>query len=137
MGPIYGENSAPIRWEKTIAPFLEDIGFIRGDNGRGIFYHPERDLLVLLYVDDCLIDAFEGDIVWFVEQMNDRFECKEVEWLTVNNPLDRLGMLILMDNQNVYLLMEPYIERMLSDLGTTCSPNLVLSRDDWIFLHSC
>ena len=31
-GPIYGEASAPVRWEDTIAPWLVAQGFVRGEN---------------------------------------------------------------------------------------------------------
>ena len=61
-GLIYGEASAPVRWENTIAPWLEEQGFERGKNEKSVFYHKERDLLLLLYVDDCLVDGQEEDI---------------------------------------------------------------------------
>ena len=50
-GPIYGKASAPIRWEGTLAPELEDGGFIRGDNQPAAFLYELQDLLVLIYVD--------------------------------------------------------------------------------------
>ena len=56
-GPIYGEAATPVLWERTIAPWLEDQGFRRGENERSIFWHPDKDLLLLLYVDDCLVDG--------------------------------------------------------------------------------
>ena len=34
------------------------IGFDRGENDRCIFYHPERDLLLLLYVDRVISNDF-------------------------------------------------------------------------------
>ena len=36
---------------------------IGGDNEPCAFYHPERDLLIILYVDDCLADGHEDDIL--------------------------------------------------------------------------
>jgi len=30
-GPIYGEASAPVRWENTITPWLIEQGFVRGE----------------------------------------------------------------------------------------------------------
>ena len=47
-GPIHGEASAPVRWENAIAPFFETLGFDRGENDPSVFYHPDRDPLVLL-----------------------------------------------------------------------------------------
>ena len=40
-GPIYGEASAPVRWESTIAPWLAEQGFEPGLNEQSTFYHPE------------------------------------------------------------------------------------------------
>ena len=128
LGPIYGENSAPVRWEQTIVPWLtsEDdttdlisggFSFIRGDNEKCVFYHPDRDLLLLLYVDDILCDGEEEDIQWFIARLRNRFKCKDEQWLTKDNPLDHLGMVIMMDDDRIYISMENYIERMLSMLG--------------------
>ena len=123
LGPIYGENSAPVRWENTIVPWLESdtlksngFKFIRGENDKCVFYHEGRDLLILLYVDDILCDGHEEDIQWFIDLLNIRFTCKETEWLSVDHPLDHLGMVISMDEENVYISMEDYIERMLQVL---------------------
>ena len=117
-GPIYGEKSSAVRWENTIAPWLEEPeqGFIRGENERCIFWHPERDLTICLYVDDCLIDGDEDDIKWFLERINTRFKCKEAEWLTPTTPLDYLGMEVSMDSERVYICMEQYILNMVKML---------------------
>ena len=71
--PIYGENSAPVHWENTLFPFLTDgkkdgvqveetfLNFERGENEPCVLYLKERDLVVLVYVDDILaVDSEEG-----------------------------------------------------------------------------
>ena len=116
-GPIYGEASAPVRWENTIAPFFEKLGFDRGENDPSVFYHPDRDLLVLLYVDDCLADGEEEDIRWFFDHLAGEYDCKDTEWLSKDEPLDYLGMEIFMDDEFLYLSMEKYIEQALDALG--------------------
>ena len=116
-GPIYGEASAPARWEATMAPWLIEQGFIRGENEQCVFYHPERDLLLLLYVDDCLLDGMESDIEWLNKQMDERFDCKDLEWLAEQTPLDYLGMTISMDSERIYLSMEAYVKNTLNLLG--------------------
>ena len=37
-GRLYGENSAPRRWEDTYSPYLESKGFRRGFNDRSFFF---------------------------------------------------------------------------------------------------
>ena len=126
LAPIYGENSAPKRWEDTLFPWLtspEDAkenpgcGLKRGENEPCVLYHEARDLVVVVYVDDILCDGKKEDIKWFFKKLEDRFECKESEWLTEDNPLDFLGMDISMDKNNVYLSMGSYITRMLDIMG--------------------
>ena len=88
-GPIYGEASAPVRWEITLAEWLEAVGFDRGLNEPAVYYHAERDLLVLTFVDDLLIDidGFESDIKWFVAELEERFDCKDLETVEEDSPL--------------------------------------------------
>ena len=116
-GPIYGEGSAAVRWENTIAPWLEEQGFVRGDNEPCVFHHPERDLIILLYVDDLLCDGLKEDIDWIFDLIGDRFECKDCEWLEQDTVLDYLGMELYMDGEKLYLTMETYIDNTLEALG--------------------
>ena len=98
-GPIYGEASAPIRWEETIAPWLVSQGFERGENDKGVFYHHERDLLLLLFVDDSdvLADGEQADVEWIFDLLATRFECKDADYITPDTPQDYLGMNVHMD----------------------------------------
>ena len=115
---LYGENSAPMRWEDTYAPYLETEGFDRGDNERAVFYHPELDLLNLVYVDDNYLDGEEDSILQGSGIIEDRFDCKELEWLTPDMvPLDYLGMELLMNPSRMYVSMEKYIHYCLESLG--------------------
>jgi hypothetical protein len=109
-GPIYGEASAPVRWENTIAPWIEKQGFERGENDRCIFYHPERDLLLLLYVDDCLAKGLPEDVEWIFALLGEEFDCKDTEYLDIDTSQDYLGMLLHMDHEHMYLTMSAYIE---------------------------
>lgn len=61
-GPVYGEAGAPVRWENTLAPWLEDEGFTRGCNEPAVFYHEENDVLAGTFVDDLIYDAEEDGI---------------------------------------------------------------------------
>jgi hypothetical protein len=69
----------------------EFLNFERGENAPCVLYHKERDLVVLVYVDDILADGREEDIKWFFDKLGDRFDCKDDEWLTPETALDFLG----------------------------------------------
>lgn len=118
-GPIYGEASAPRRWEDTFAPWLEKQGFVRAKNERGVFYHPKRQLAMLLYVDDCCASGRSSDLAWLDQLIDKHWEAKPAEYLTENNPLDYLGIDVSMDKENVYMSMEKYVKQMLYSLNFT------------------
>jgi len=122
-GPIYGEPSAVIRWENTIAPWLESEGFERGCNEPCAFYHEDQDLLDLLYVDDNLYDGEEDDIRWASDRLDNRFKCKNLEWLTQDCPLDHLGMSLSKNSDYHCISMHDYIMNCLVILGLEdCTP---------------
>jgi hypothetical protein len=117
-GPIYGEPSAVIRWEDTIAPWFEETGFVRGKNEQCAFLHEERDVLSLLYVDDNLLDGEEDDIKWAAAKLDERFDCKDLDWLSPGpSALDYLGMEISQDAIYTYINMRVYILNALKHLG--------------------
>ena len=117
-GPIYGEPSAPVRWEDTVAPWLvQECEFTRGENEPCAFHHQIRDLVTLLYVDDCLEDGEEQDIQWASDKLEEGYECKDTEWLIPFKKLDYLGMEISQDHDYTYLSMQSYILSALETVG--------------------
>lgn len=116
-GPLYGEKSATRRWEDTIAPWYEGIGYVRGDNEPCAFYSEESDALVLLYTDDNFLDADEADIQWTSDQLDNRFKCRDTEWLVPNEELDCLGMQLFQTDRFIGFYLEKYIHKTLEILG--------------------
>ena len=90
---------------------------IRGCNEPCCFLHPTRELLALLYVDDCLADGAEDDIKWLSSKLSRRFDCKDLEWVEPHGPpLDHLGINISQDDKYLYTSMEVYILKCLKTL---------------------
>jgi len=132
-GPTYGENSAPVMWgEHTLAPWLEDesnCGFIRGCNHKCVYHNPTRDLTMLTYVDDFLFDGEEEDIHYADKKIDGRFDCKALEWLTIEHSIDYIGVQIIKTSDAIYMSMEKYIDKMVADLlqlGMTLNTRVVL-----------
>ena len=115
-GPIYGEASAAVRWEDTIAPWLEEMGFERGKNDKCVFYHPTRDLIVILYVDDCLIDGATEDADWICDELDKRFDCKDTEHLEPGTTLDYLGFEVSLTDTHLHIGIRDYIQNCLIKL---------------------
>ena len=134
-GPLYGEKSATKRWEDTIAPWYEEIGYIRGENEPCAFHHEDSDSLVLLYTDDNFIDADEEDINWTSDQLDKRFMCKDAEWLSTGEELDCLGMQLFQTQGHTGFYLQTYIEKTLKILGLdksnqTCRTPICKDIDD-------
>ena len=110
-GPIYGEASAPVRWEDTIAPWIEEQGFIRGSNEPSVFYHPDRDLVILLYVDDIMVDGQDDDCKWIFGLLSERFDCTDAVWLLEGEIVDYLGIEVTLIQGVTYMCMSTYIEK--------------------------
>jgi hypothetical protein len=128
---VYGSCSASARWETTFSSWLcspeseGGPGLIRGMNEPSAYYHPGRDLLMVLYTDDQLLDGYKEDIEWYYSLLRARFKIKEPKWLSPDNPIDHLGVGIFMTESHTYMTMENYIRSM----------NIVLQRDPSKFLH--
>ena len=118
-GVLYGSRSSAVRWQRTLHPFLESIGFVQGQNEPCAFYHPGRKIKLLSYVDDLLLKASQASSDWFYEKLFARFECKPAQWLSCKTPLDHLGMTIFQDGEGTYISMEDYIRAMLVKLQMT------------------
>ena len=115
-GPIYGEASAPVRWERTLIPFLQSQGFVRGDNEKSVLYNKERDIVLLVYVDDVLADGEQQHIEWIFDLLDKRFECKPAEYLTPETPLDYVGIEIEEVDGRIYMHMAKYIQNCITAL---------------------
>ena len=118
-GPLYGEASAPRHWSDTLAEHLISEGFVRGLNETSTYYHPERQLTLLTYVDDLLICGEEPDLRFFEERLAARFDCKPMIVLGVTtNMLDHLGLEISEDDDGSRSIsMESYIRAMPDIIG--------------------
>jgi hypothetical protein len=108
----------PKKRAKTLADWLTTPesaggpGLVRGKNEPTVFYHPTRDLLVVVYVDDLLCDSFAQEITWFYGLLDKRFTCKPPQYLTETNPVDYLGCTLFMTMSVIGISMQSYIENM-------------------------
>ena len=85
-------------------------GFERGCNEPAVYYHADRDVLLLTYVDDLMYDGAEDDTSHCDQRLEDRFDCKDTEWLEPDmTPLDYLGMGLMLSSSRLHLSMSAYI----------------------------
>ena len=125
FGPLYGERSAPIRWEETISTFVTELHqdpkfklkegnigtFLRGHNDPCVFYNAQLELRIVLYVDDLLLSGPEKSIRDFYSLLGSRFELKELQVLTTSSPIDFLGMQIELMPTGIKVSMVKYTQK--------------------------
>ena len=75
-----------------------------------MLYHPERDLVLLVYVDDVLADGMRDNVEWIFNLMEKRFDCRDSEYLTESTPLDYVGIEIEQSKTHIYMHMQKYIQ---------------------------
>ena len=123
LGPMYGQRSAPIRWENTVVPFLVEEGFHRGENELCVFHRTEDDLTLVLYVDDILLDGDHASVTDFLNKLAKRFDINEPVYLSKTQPIDFVGIIISMDENQIHLSMEEYHTKLLDSMGmANCRP---------------
>ena len=88
-------------WKGDITNKLTDkdkdygFGFRELLNVSSVFYHPGRDIIVSLHVDDPLImTKSKEDEDWFHAKLRELYDVKEIKRLSVGTPIDYLSVKI-------------------------------------------
>jgi hypothetical protein len=121
LTPMYGQRSAPVRWENTIAPWLISEGLVRGENEPCAFYRKSDDLTVLLYVDDLIADGDAAVVEAFFNSLSKRFKTTKPVYLSQDTPIDYLGVIISLDDDHITLSMEAYHHKLLANMDMTAA----------------
>ena len=100
---LYGLKQAARDWNQLCARHLIKMGFVQSESDPCLFQHPQRNIIVLVYVDDIPIAAQRntGDIAWFKKEFQARFKIKDLgqmsKILGVNVVRDRKKGTLRMD----------------------------------------
>lgn len=71
---MYGTRDASLNWEEEYVRFMKSVGFINGKSSPCLFYHPGKDLRVVVYGDDFTILGAEHHLDWFKNQIKEVYE---------------------------------------------------------------
>ena len=100
-GVIYGMQTGGCEWKGDITNKLTDkdkdygFGFRELLNVSSVYFHPEREIIVSIHVDDPLIMAkSKEDEDWFHAKLREFYDVKETKRLSVGNPIDYLSVRI-------------------------------------------
>lgn len=117
---IYGLRQSACLWYKTIKQQLEDLGFEQLPDERCIFVHRERNVWLLLYINDTLCAAMsKDDIDWLKKSIS--FKIK-----VIGEPARFLGYSLTRSNKGIFINQSAYIEDLLrtASLGRISSTYL-------------
>jgi len=129
--PIYGMSQAGRRWQRTLFPWLKELGFVQLDGDTSVFRKklpdvdgvPGEELIVGVYVDDlCVCHGAEGPGSLYADFVSKLFERWEVEDEGSLN--DLLGIEFEANDGHVLIHQCSYIER----LVTTHLPDGITSK---------
>ena len=73
---LYGTRDAPLAWLTVVKSDMKEMGFKECKVTNGVFTHPERDLRVVVHVDDFLISGEGHQLQWFRDQLTQKYELK-------------------------------------------------------------
>nr|GEX53189.1 putative ribonuclease H-like domain-containing protein [Tanacetum cinerariifolium] len=114
---LYVLHQAPRAWYETLATYLLENGFHRGQIDQTLFIKKQkRDiLLVQIYVDDIIFGATNKDLCKSFEKlMKDKFQMSSIGELTFF-----LGLQVKQKEDGIFINQDKYVAEILKKFGLT------------------
>ena len=73
---VYGTRDAGRIWEDTYTQVLVSLGFEIGVSNPCVFYHPKRDISIVVHGDDFTALADDDNLNWYENKLRESFEIK-------------------------------------------------------------
>ena len=74
---MYGTRDAPLIWAKEVQKVMEEWGFVISKFQPSVYYHPSKDLIVVVRVDDFLCSGEMKKLEWLHDNLAQKFELKK------------------------------------------------------------
>nr|GEV12116.1 hypothetical protein [Tanacetum cinerariifolium] len=114
---LYGLHLAPRAWYETLATYLLENGFHRGQRDQALFIKKQKGniLLVQIYVDDIIFGATNKDLCKSFEKlMKDKFQMSSIGELTFF-----LGLQVKQKEDGIFINQDKYVAEILKKFGLT------------------
>nr|GEW73525.1 putative ribonuclease H-like domain-containing protein [Tanacetum cinerariifolium] len=114
---LYGLHQAPKAWYETLANYLLENGFHRGQIDQTLFIKKQKGdiLLMQIYVDDIIFGATNKDLCKSFEKlMKDKFQMKSMGELTFF-----LGLQVKQKEDGIFINQDKYIAEILKKFRLT------------------
>ena len=73
---MYGTRDAPQIWQKEVQRTMESFGFTMSVLQPSVYYHREKDMIVVVHVDDFLCSGNVADLEWLYNSMKQKYDLK-------------------------------------------------------------
>nr|GEW76198.1 putative ribonuclease H-like domain-containing protein [Tanacetum cinerariifolium] len=114
---LYGLHQALRAWYETLANYLLENGFHRGQIDQTLFIKKQKEdiLLVQIYVDDNIFGATNKDLCKSFEKlMTDKFQMSSIRELTFS-----LGLQVKQKKDGIFISQDKYIAEILKKFRLT------------------
>nr|GFC66579.1 putative ribonuclease H-like domain-containing protein [Tanacetum cinerariifolium] len=114
---LYGLHQAPRAWYETLATYLLENGFHRGQIDQTLFIKKQKGdiLLMQIYVDDIIFGATNKDLCKSFEKlMKDKFQMSSIGELTFF-----LGLQVKQKEDGIFINQDKYVAEILKKFGLT------------------
>ena len=76
-GSLYGQKDAPLRWFTTLKGYLQSIGFQRSANDACLYNHKQRNVSIVVHVDDVLCRGTRTNSQWLWTKLKSEYALKQ------------------------------------------------------------
>jgi hypothetical protein len=74
LAALYGLIESGLLWYKEISDFLISIGFVKNRFDQCVFYHPDNQLHIVIYVDDLFVTGHhQKDLDWLSASLEGKY----------------------------------------------------------------
>ena len=74
---MYGTRDAPLLWGKTVKRTMESIGLKSSALDPCVYHHAEKELFVVVHVDDFLISGNPEAMTWLTTELEKQYDLKK------------------------------------------------------------
>ena len=128
---LYGLRTAASSWEKAYSGTLEKSGFRPGSASTCTFFHPEKEIRIVVHGDDFIVEGREEDLQWTRKVLESEYLVKMRALLGPERSDDKVADVLnrvveWKDDEFWYEADPRHVETMLSDMGMSdCKAGLL------------
>ena len=115
---MYGTRDAPQIWAEVVRSTLEDFGYKQSTYQPAVYYHPTKDVMIVVHVDDFLCTGNGEDLEELYALLKQKFDLKqttlsmddgqEATYLSLTLTVSSTGVTLTGDSKHSELLLKEW-----------------------------